>query len=226
MLALGSMGLERDRADRWSDLDFFALVEPGSKQQFLHHPEWLAADSRIDWLFRNTPDGFKVLWADGIFAEMAVFELEELARIPFAAGRVVWSLPTLDHARLLPTLPRPSRELPDEHWARDELLSNLVIGLKRFHRGERLSAFRLIQGHCLDRFLDLVERSGPPTAAARDPFDRLRRFELNYPTWAGQLPHLLAGYDATPRAAEAFLRWLSETGPVNESLRAAIGAML
>jgi lincosamide nucleotidyltransferase B/F len=226
LLALGSIGVERERVDQWSDLDFFAIVEAGTKQHFLEHPEWLAADSKIEWLFRNTRDGFKVLWADEIFGEMAVFELDELPRIPFAPGRVVWAVPGLDHARLAPTSHQGElHELPDEHWAREELLSGLLIGLRRYRRGERLSAFRLVQGHCLDRLIELAERYTPPTAPG-DRFDRLRRFELRFPTLAAELPHLLAGYDSTPKAVEAFLRFLRETGPVNEPLCAAVQSLL
>ena len=33
----------------------------------------------LAWAFRNTVDGFKVLFADGIYGEFAVFEPEELS---------------------------------------------------------------------------------------------------------------------------------------------------
>ena len=35
------------------------------------------------------------------------------------------------------------------------LAHGLLIGLQRFHRGERLSAARFVQGHALDRLLEL-----------------------------------------------------------------------
>jgi hypothetical protein len=37
-------------------------------------------------------------------------------------------------------------------------LTNLYVGLGRFHRGEKLSALRFIQHHAVDRFLELTEQ--------------------------------------------------------------------
>ena len=35
LLGLGSVGVETDRIDDFSDLDFFAIVEPGRKARYL-----------------------------------------------------------------------------------------------------------------------------------------------------------------------------------------------
>jgi hypothetical protein len=227
LLALGSGGLERERLDAWSDLDFFVLVAPGAKAGFLDQPAWLSGPAPVAWLFRNTVDGFKVLWADGLFAELAVFELAELARIPFAPGRVVWAAPGLDLTCLEPrTAAGRSEALPGEAWAREELLSGLYVGLARFGRGEKLSAWRHVQGHCLQRFLELVQLTRPPAPGRVDPFDPLRRFEVRFPAEAALLPALLGGYEATPRAARALLDWLLATGPVNPALGAQVLSLI
>jgi hypothetical protein len=54
LLGLGSVGLETARIDTWSDLDFFAIVEPGSKARYLHRLDWLAAARPLAWHFQNT----------------------------------------------------------------------------------------------------------------------------------------------------------------------------
>jgi hypothetical protein len=61
LLALGSAGLERQRLDRYSDLDFFVIVAQGYKVHYIESLDWLA-------------DGHKALMTDGIFCEFAVFE--------------------------------------------------------------------------------------------------------------------------------------------------------
>ncbi len=81
LIGLGSVGLELERLDAYSDLDFFAIVEPGSKSEYLADLGWLAAPAPIVYAFRNTVDGYKYLYQDGIFCEMAVFEPDELAAI-------------------------------------------------------------------------------------------------------------------------------------------------
>jgi hypothetical protein len=90
LLGLGSVGKELDRLDEYSDLDFFAIVQPGRKADFINDLSWLSAVQPIAYAFLNTPDGHKVLFEDGIFAEFAVFEPDDLTSIPFAVGRIVW----------------------------------------------------------------------------------------------------------------------------------------
>src|SRR5512137_1753520 len=74
LLGLGSVGLETDRLDEFSDLDFFAIVEDGHKARYIEDLDWLSAACPIAYHFRNTVDGHKLLFSDGVFAEFAVFE--------------------------------------------------------------------------------------------------------------------------------------------------------
>ncbi len=89
LLGLGSVGDELHRLDEYSDLDFFAIVEPGYKRRYIENLDWLSTLCPIAYHFQNTHDGHKLLFADGIFCEFAVFEPQELQSIPFAAGRIV-----------------------------------------------------------------------------------------------------------------------------------------
>ena len=82
LIGLGSVGLELDRLDCYSDLDFFAIVEAGYKHTYLDSLQWLSGVHPIAYSFPNTEDGYKILFADGIFCEFAVFEPAELEHIP------------------------------------------------------------------------------------------------------------------------------------------------
>jgi hypothetical protein len=226
LLGLGSVGVELGRLDEWSDLDFFVIVAKGSKPRWLEGPEWLGVRPLL-WSFRNTVDGFKLLWEDGVFAEMAVFEPEELGTIPFAEGRWVWRREGLDAGLRLPANPAGRRSGKDPRWSVGEALSCLYVGLCRFHRGEALSAFRFLQQHCLDRFLELVdhldEAEGSEAARAEpDPFDRNRRFETRHPELRPLLESMLGGYGSLPRSALALLDWLETRFPVEKAMSAEI----
>jgi hypothetical protein len=209
VIALGSVGLETERLDAWSDLDFFVVADPGHKRAFIDSLAWLAAAHPLAWHFRNTADGHKALMADGVFCEFAVFEPQELAAIPFAPGRLVWSRPGID-----PAIAAPRRELPrrttDETWIVGEALACLFVGLQRWHRGEKLSAARFVQG--LDRLIELDALRSRP--AAVDPFNVERRLEHRQPALAAELPALVPGYDRTPQAALALLAALAQRGAV------------
>jgi hypothetical protein len=224
LIGLGSVGLETARLDAASDLDFFAIVAPGHKTRFIEQLDWLAEAHPLAWHFRNTVDGHKALMADGVLCEFAVFEPPDLAGIPFAPGRVVWKREGVDDAIARPLRPLPSpAALPDETWIVGEALSCLLVGLQRWQRGERLSALRFVQGHALDRLIELDALRTPPPEAGADPFNRERRLEQRQRALAAELPALLPGYAHTPQAALALLAALRRRGAV---LNAAVVARI
>ena len=212
LLGLGSVGTETARLDRHSDLDFFAIVKPGAKMRYLGQLDWLAAAHPLVWHFQNTVDGHKALMADGVFCEFAVFEPDELAAVPYAPGRLVWKAEGVDECIAQPRRPLPAAALPDEAWIVGEALSCLYVGLQRWQRGEKLSAARFVQGHALDRLLELDALRHPEATAGADPFNRERRLETRRPVLADELPALVPGYGATPAAALALLAALAARG--------------
>jgi hypothetical protein len=222
LIGLGSVGLELDRLDRYSDLDFFAIVENGRKREFLDDLSWLGNIRPIAYSFRNTPDGYKVLFDDGIFCEFAVFESPELEQIPFAPGRMVWKKDGVPDDLRFPRRPQPSLEERSVEWSLGEALTNLYAGLCRDRRGERLAAMRLIQLHAVDRLLELAERIDPAAPAPRDPFALERRYEQRHPRIAQALPSFAQGYERSVESARAILGFLDEHFEVNPAMRRAI----
>lgn len=218
LLALGSVGTQTERLDAWSDLDFFVLVREGAKARYIGALDWLAAAHPLAWHFQNTVDGHKALMCDGVLCEFAVFELPELQGIPYAPGRFVWRRDAVDAALAQPTRALPGRA--DAHWLVGEALSNLVVGLLRYGRGERLAAMRMVQVHALDRVLEYLEQAAEhgaqdlPTALARDPFNVDRRIEQRQPALAPALAQWAGGYAHTVPAALALLQALEAHGVV------------
>lgn len=226
LLALGSVGLEQDRLDAYSDLDFFVIVQDGAQAAYLADLGWLRAVCPIAYAFRNTVHGYKLLFEDGIYAEFAVFTLTELAHAAFPPARLVWQAAGVDPAIGLPRqVPAP----PDERTVEEllgEALTNLYVGLGRYHRGERLSAQRFIQGYAVDRVLELAPHIEQEQAAHRDRFSAERRFEQRFPTLAQELPRFIQGYDRSPELAAAILAFLERHWTVNPAIKQAILALL
>lgn len=221
LLALGSVGAELERLDEYSDLDFFVLTQPGYKNNLLSSLDWLNAVCPIAYSFRNTPDGYKVFFADGIFCELAIFEPAELRGIPFAAGRVVWQAPGFEPSWVVPTHTAPPEPKADD-WLIGEVLTNLYVGLTRCRRGEKLSAARFIQGYAVDRLVELSSRLMAPTAVRADLFTGERRYEHRFPQLAHRLSDFMQGYDRSPESARAILAFLSAHFDVNPAMRQAI----
>ena len=221
LLALGSVGRETERLDAYSDLDFFAIVKPGTKRRFMENLDWLAAP--IAYSFENTPDGCKVLYEDGLFAEYAVFELDELAPIDFAPGRIVWQAAEFDEALVSPRV-RSAPKSPVE-WLLGEALTNLYVGLGRYWRGEKLAAMRLVQVYAVDRILSLAAYIEPDHPALRDPFGSERRFERRFPAVAPHLRDFAQGYERSPESARAILAFLDAHFEINAAIKARILAL-
>jgi hypothetical protein len=117
------------------------------------------------------------------------------------------------------SLPAPS----DPAWLVGEALGNLLVGLQRFRRGERLAALRLVQVHALDRVLELIDQREPcETGVTRDPFSADRRFEARHPADAPSLGDWAPGLEGTPQAALALLARLERLAPLPPEVVARI----
>jgi lincosamide nucleotidyltransferase B/F len=221
LIGLGSVGIERERLDEYSDLDFFAIVGDGHKQRFIQNLDWLSAVCPIAYHFQNTTDGHKLLFSDGVFCEFAVFEAAELRKIPFARGRIVWKQPQVD-ASICTPVHSSTPATRDKDWLLGEALTNLYVGLCRFHRGEKLSAARLIQHHAVDRVLELVELVERESPGGRDEFANERRFEVRFPKSARELPNFMQGYESSRQSARAILDFLEKHFPINTAMARTI----
>jgi hypothetical protein len=218
LLGLGSVGAETERADAFSDLDFFVIVRPGTKPAFLQSLDWLAAAHPIAWSFANTVDGHKALMADGLMCEFAVFEPEELLRARYTPGRWIWlreaEVP-LEWAS--PRIAPPQQSAPD--WLLNEALSNLLVGMQRYRRGERLAAMRMVQVYAQDRVLEWIDiHEGAANGVRRDPYNADRRFEFRHPEYVEQIRSWAPGIDGTPQVALALLVWICSVHTPAEAL--------
>lgn len=222
LLGAGSTGLELDRLDAYSDLDFMAVVDAGCAMALVDDLAWLEAAHPIAYRHKNTDDGYKILFADGIFAEFGVVETSRLRDIPLAPARIIWQRPDFDpdlaSGGHLPA-PEPGRT-PD--WMIGEILTNLYVGLARYRRGEKLSALQFVQGYAMQRIVELAPSLETPRPGHVDAFGGERRFEQRFPALAGELGALLQGYERTPDSAVAILRFLEARVAVDPAMRRAI----
>jgi hypothetical protein len=222
LIGLGSVGVELDRLDDYSDLDFFLIAEVGFKQRYIENLDCLQSVHPVAYHFRDTLDGHKLPFADGVLCEFAIFEPAELSRVPFAQGRVIWKRADVDDAICVPPSSAPSPQPRDVEWLLGEALTNLYVGLCRYHRGEKLSAERLVQHYAVDRLLELASRVERETPLPHDAFSNERRIEGRFPGLAEQLPRLVQGYERTHESARAILHWLEGHFEIDRSMARAV----
>lgn len=226
LIALGSVGQDIERLDDYSDLDFFVIAEDGYIDRYINSLDWLEDISPVAYQYRNTADGHKVLFEDGVFCEFAVFERNKLMHIPFAPGRVIWKRDDVEDSITLPSrdysLPSGSSSV---EWLLGEVLSSLYAGMSRHRRGEKLAAASLVQGTAVARLIELHELSIGKNLRARDPFSNERRFEARYPEFSEMLPRFIQGYERTSESASEILSYLNARYAIKEKVQSEIRAL-
>jgi len=220
LIGLGSVGAKLDWLDDYSDLDFFVVVKEGYKAEFIANLDWLSHARPIIFAFKNTPDGYKVLFDDDLYAEFAVFELHELEAATYTEGRIVWKDDIFDERWRTPKKQPAAWKPESREWLIGEIVTCLYVGLCRLRRGEQLSAWRFVQGHAFTLLLELIEfnRSDP----TRDVFSKERRFEQRHPAWSAHLGRFLPGYDRVAESAQEMLAYLDENYAVHPDIKRVI----
>ena len=202
-IGFGSMHYQH-RLDKYSDIDFFIVVEKAFKNVLLKDISWLEV-AKVAWWYQETPDGLKVMYEDGIFLEFAVFTQDELKGIPFEEGTVYYLKDGISESIFTPK--NAPKKVIDQQYTLNTWLSNLYIGLLRELRGEKAASFLMIQVYASHHFLTLLNPS------IDDPFVVERRVEsrinLDY-------EKLYAGYLGNKTSAMYQLRILKETYDIPE----------
>jgi len=222
LIGVGSVGAEMNRLDGFSDLDFFVVAQDGNHHELIDDLSWLEAAAPLAFSFRNTVDGHKFFFEDGVYGEFAVFTRESIADIPAHGERIVWSADEFDWA----TLERrpPDLERRSEEWMAGELLTNLYVGLTRLARGEALAAFRFVQVLAVDQLLRILWARSDGSRGQPDPHDLTRRAEQAFPEQTQQLDDLMRGYGGTIESALAMLALVERIAVVDPYVKARIVA--
>jgi hypothetical protein len=223
LLALGSCGPEQERIDEYSDLDFLEKKKNGYKQKYINELDWLKIVAPIEYYFKNTVDGYKLMFSDDVFCEFAVFEGSELQGIPFSKGKLIWSADDFDETICEPKLlGKMGQKEKDVNWVIGEIITNIYVGLGRYRRGEKLSAYRLIQYHAFEKIIDLLPKIEQGKEIIADIFNRDRRIENKYPKTSVKFCEFIQGYDKTPESAKAMLEFLEQNFEINKYIKEKI----
>lgn len=185
VVALGSTAATDHRPDRYSDHDLFVVTVDGAAQALRDDVGWLPDAHRIALCHIETRHGRGVVYDDGHLVEIAVFEPGELQVCRVNAYRVLYD--TGDVASWMVALASRTSAAqadadPDGTGRFAAFVQQMIVGINRNARGERLSANARLRGPALELLLSLVRDLVPaaPDAAA-DNLDPHRRFELAHP---------------------------------------------
>jgi uncharacterized membrane protein YfbV (UPF0208 family) len=199
LLGLGSIA-NPDRLDDYSDIDFFLIVKQGHKQSFIETLSWLMPLEPV-FYYQNTQDGYKVLLANHVMLEFAVFTMSELINIPYHRPVILFArTKAIEKAIPIPVISNTGFH---GQYHLEEALTNLYIGLLREHRGEKFAAFQMIQEFALHQVL--LALRNPSTSIEIDPFNPRRRIEQYDPELAIWIHSVVQGIQQNRQAASMIL---------------------
>jgi len=206
LIVLGSTAKTHHHPDQWSDHDFWLVVKEGTEDQFHNDLSWIPQIERKVLAFRETRHGWKVVFEDGHVLEYAIFPPSELSVARFhhydllvdksdVADQLNQMKASQDGETNDPTPPLIHVQF---------LLSLLVIGMGRYHRGEKLSGLVFIKHYALEKLNELVHTLVPPQHPELvDDLNPNRRIEQTHPHYADQLHAVITA--PVPDAAEHLL---------------------
>jgi hypothetical protein len=215
LLGLGSVGVELDRLDEQSDLDFFVITANGFKKRYLEDLSWLKSVMPVPYFFRNTEDGYKFMFEDGIYGEFAIFDESEIPNVTQSEGRIVWIKEGIQPKNL--TESKGKQPVIYEHhvaYRMEEALTNLYVGCSRAIRGERLSGYRFIESYALGNLLSVIHHFETKVDGYHDAFNIERRFEEHFPTFQS-LPLMCQGYWNIAKSAQTILDYIVSHYEIN-----------
>lgn len=214
LVAAGSMAAQDVHPDRWSDHDFFVIVNPGTQAQLKADLSWLPHAHDIVLSFVETAHGMKVLYRFGHLLEFAVFDRAELHQVRLNRFAVL-----IDKAALTAQFEKLAERTavsvrsnpPTDHSLYGQFLANLFVGVGRHARGEQISGRIFVNSYAVGHLLKLLTRHYPADEKGLlDNLDPYRRFERVYPQMGRQINNAL--HRPIPQVAYAILllseKWL------------------
>jgi len=193
LVALGSMAARDYRPDRWSDHDFYVVVPAEDAERFRTDLGWLPRRDQVVLALRETAHGLKVLYDDAHLLEFAVFSPDELAASTAGRSRVLLDRGGVtESVERISTRVRPTDGAVDVRFEVAMFATNVLVGMGRWHRGERLSGRAHVEAWALGHLLRALSTLPSERAGVLDGLDARRRFEVAHPELGAELDGALS----------------------------------
>jgi hypothetical protein len=213
LVAAGSMAAQDYRPDEWSDHDFFVITRPGVQDRYRKAYDWLPHNDEIAWAFQETEHGVKVIYRDGHLLEFAVFDEEELKVARINRYRVLLDRSQIN-VQMAEIAEKTSADSASETdvFHIGQILTNILVGMGRYWRGEKLSAHKFVKINAIHHLTALLNKHAEyPQRELADNLDPTRRFEIVHPHLGPELETILL--QPIPEAAQGLVSLLKREIP-------------
>jgi len=182
---------DRSRVDEWSDHDFAWITAPGAEHLYRHDLSWLPDAAGIALSVVEHHGGVKVIYDDGHVLEFGITSLADFRGWVGNSIEVVVDKGGVAEAVAgILSSPLPEGE-PDADRAIRLVLTQLLIGVGRYRRGEVLSAGRSIRDEATAYLLVALSARLDGATDRLDSLDPRRRFDFVHPELAERIERAL-----------------------------------
>jgi hypothetical protein len=182
---------ERHRVDEWSDHDFALVTVDGAQDKYRHDLSWLPGASSIALSVVEWHGGVKVIYDDGHVLEFGITSIDGLAGWAGNTYDVFYGDAAVIAAfAAVVAKPLPTGDRDDAGDIR-LVLTQVLVGIGRYRRGEVLSAGESVRSEALAYLLRVLGRRLPGDQGLLDTLDPRRRFELVHPELAARIASTL-----------------------------------
>lgn len=213
LVAAGSMAQQDYQPDEWSDHDFLVITRPGTQNRYRQKYDWLPSSEEIAWAFQETEHGVKVIYRSGHLLEFAVFDEEELKMARINRYRVL-----IDRAQISAQMADEAQktntvsDTETDAFHLGQILTNILVGMGRYWRGEKLSAHKFIKINAIHHLAALLnQNTHSPQRGLVDNLDPTRRFEVVHPHLGPELERFMLL--PIPEAAQGLVALLKREMP-------------
>ena len=193
VLGLAGFGstADRSRVDEWSDHDFALVTMDGAEDRYRHDLSWLPGSQHIALSVVEHHGGVKVVYDDGRVLEFGITSLADFTN--WVGNRVEVIVDKGGVAAAVASiLSAPLAEGgPDADRAIRLVLTQLLIGVGRYRRGEVLSAGRSIRDEATAYLLVALGARLDGARERLDTLDPRRRFDFVHPQVAARIEQAL-----------------------------------
>jgi hypothetical protein len=183
------------KPDKFSDHDFFLITKQGAQSEFKNNFEWLPDSDNIIYYFQESEYAVKVLYNYGHIAEFGVVDRGDLKEVPLNNYRILIDKDGREEQihNLAKKTEQDSQLITSNERLVGQIIFDLKIGIDRFLRGEKLSAFKKIKCLCIENLLILIQKNiNTKQKEGTDNLDPFRRVELQYPTFGQKIEDVLS----------------------------------
>ncbi len=192
-----------------------AVVKNGTKANLITNLNWLSEIQHIAFHYLRVSNGRRIVFSDGVFCEIYLHEPKDLTLDAMPGWHNQWQRPEFQ-SNLYPNTELANID-QNREWLIGELLTSIIIGLRAYSHGERLSAFQSIQQNSLTYLLKLTILLKSQSMVAKEEVQEedLVNWETHFPELKQHLPEFAAGYERTPESSVHMLRYLESKLPIN-----------